>query len=165
MRTSLILAILMIVTTSSASADISTSAVFGDSMVLQREKPIHIWGWVEPEASVTVALAGNEVTATSDADGRFDVDLPKMEAGGPHELSIKSGGDTVQFSDALIGEVWLCSGQSNMQWAVQQSNDADLEALSADYPQIRLITVPQVGTQEPQKTFKGDWSACTPETV
>ena len=65
----------------------------------------------------------------------------------------------------LVGEVWICSGQSNMQWAVAQANDADLESLTAKYPEIRLISVPQVGTQEPQDDFKGQWEVCTPETV
>ena len=146
-------------------AEIRTSAVFGDSMVLQREKPIHVWGWTAPDHSVEVSLAGNRETAKSDANGRFDVSLPALEAGGPHTLTIQSGGETLAYEDVLIGEVWLCSGQSNMQWAVNQSNDADLESLSANYPEIRLITVPQTGTQEPQASFAGQWEACTPETV
>lgn len=146
-------------------AEIRTSAVFGDSMVLQREKPIHIWGWATPNQSVAVSLADHSVTATSDSSGRFDVQLPEMKAGGPHVVSIKCGAEERSFKDVLIGEVWLCSGQSNMQWAVNSANDPDLESLTAKYPNLRLITVPRVGTQEPQDSFEGQWQACTPETV
>ena len=87
-----------------------------------------------------------------------------MPAGGPHTMSIK-GKNTVTFEDVLVGEVWICSGQSNMQWAVGSSNDADLEIASAKYPDIRLITVPKSGTQEPQKDFRGQWRTCRPDTV
>lgn len=146
-------------------AEIRTSAVFGDSMVLQREKPIHVWGWAQPNQSVEVSLAGNAETGKSDADGRFDVKLPALPAGGPHSMTISSGDDSVTFKDVLVGEVWVCSGQSNMQWAVEQSNDADLEALTAKFPNLRLITVPRIGTQEAQTSFDGQWQACTPETV
>ncbi|WP_182865896.1 sialate O-acetylesterase [Rhodopirellula sp. JC639] len=146
-------------------AEIRTSAVFGDSMVLQREKPIHVWGWSAPDRSVQVSLAGHAVTVKSGSDGRFDAQLPALEAGGPHTMKIESDGETLSFGDVLIGEVWVCSGQSNMQWAVEQSNDADLEALAAKFPNLRLITVPRVGTQEPQNSFDGQWQSCTPETV
>src|SRR5262249_5749537 len=87
-----------------------------------------------------------------------------MPAGGPHSMSIK-GKNAIALDDVLVGEVWLCSGQSNMQWPLSVSNDADLEVASARYPNIRLITVPQVGTQEPQKDFRGRWQACGPNTV
>jgi sialate O-acetylesterase len=146
-------------------AEIQTSAVFGDGMVLQREKPIHVWGWSAPNSSVKVTLAGKQAQATSDQDGRFDVELPSLEAGGPHEMTIAAGDDTLKFEDILIGEVWVCSGQSNMQWPVSASNDSDLEALAADFPNIRLISVPQVGSQEAKNSFNGQWEKCTPETV
>jgi sialate O-acetylesterase len=87
-----------------------------------------------------------------------------MEYGGPHTLTVK-GKNTVTFNDVLIGEVWVCSGQSNMQWSVNQSNDPDLEKAAAKFPNIRLISVPQVGIQEPQWNFNGRWAPCTPETV
>ncbi|MCO8120391.1 sialate O-acetylesterase [Stieleria sp. TO1_6] len=165
MKTFLLATFAVVLAALPVQAEIRTSAVFGDSMVLQREKPIHVWGWADAGSEVKVTLAGNTETATSDADGRFDVKLPTMEAGGPHELSIQSGGETQTFKDVLIGEVWLCSGQSNMQWALGQANDADLESLAANNPNIRLITVPQVGTQELQTSFDGHWEACTPESV
>lgn len=165
MRQSLFAFTMLLVASSHCYAEIRTSAVFGDSMVLQRDKPIHVWGWTEPDRSVAVSIAGNRETVKSDGEGRFDAKLPALAAGGPHSMTIESGGETLAYNDVLIGEVWVCSGQSNMQWAVEQANDADLESLSANFPNLRLITVPRIGTQEPQVTFEGKWEACSPDSV
>ncbi len=147
-----------------AQAELQLSAVFGDHMVVQRDKPIHVWGWTKPGQAVSATLAGKSASGTADDGGRFDLQLPELPAGGPHELVVKAD-ETKQFTDVLVGEVWICSGQSNMQWNVKSANDPDLESLTAKYPNLRLITVPQVGTQEPQKSFQGQWEACTPESV
>ena len=114
-----------------------------------------------------VAIAGQakKVTQAGAPAAKWSVTLDPMPAGGPHSLSVSGKKDTVVFDDVLVGEVWLCSGQSNMEWPVSASNDGDLEALAARFPKIRLITVPRVGTQEPLSDFKGQWEACTPETV
>ena len=102
----LLFACLMLVAASPVClAEIRTSAVFGDSMVLQREKPIHVWGWTAPDRGVEVSLAGNAVTVKSDADGRFDAKLPALQAGGPHTMKISSDGETLTYDDVLIGEV------------------------------------------------------------
>ncbi len=150
--------------TSSCSAELSLSAIFGDSMVLQRDKPIHFWGTTTPGFEVTVTIGDQSAKAKSDKSGRFDVELAPMPAGGPHEVTIAAD-ETRILKDVLIGEVWLCSGQSNMQWAVASANDADLETLTANFPQLRLITVPNVGTQDPQSSFNGQWEACTPQSA
>ena len=147
-----------------ALAELRMSSIFGDSMVVQRDKPIHVWGWTTPGSEVTVQLADKSAAGKADASGRFDVDLDALPAGGPHELTIKAD-ESKTFQDVLVGEVWICSGQSNMAWPVASAYDPDLESLAAKYPNIRLISVPQVGTQEPQDDFQGQWTACTPETV
>lgn len=165
MRRFLFVGLMLVVAASDCFAEIRTSAIFGNSMVLQRDKPIHVWGWTDANQSVEVALAGNVETVKSDENGRFDASLPALQAGGPHKMTITSGDQTLSYQDVLIGEVWVCSGQSNMQWAVDQSNDADLESLSANFPNLRLITVPRVGTQEAQTSFDGRWESCTPESV
>jgi sialate O-acetylesterase len=103
-------------------------------------------------------------TARTDRDGKWSVTLDPMPAGGPHTLTIV-GKNTITIGDVLIGEVWICSGQSNMAWAVGQANDGDLETRAARHSRIRLISVPQVGTQEPQEDFKGKWEVCSPESV
>jgi sialate O-acetylesterase len=147
-----------------AVAELRLSPVFGDSMVVQRDKPIHVWGWSTAGSEVQVEMAGHSGSGKADADGRFDVTLDPLPAGGPHEMVITAD-ETKTFGDVLVGEVWICSGQSNMAFPVANSNDPDLESMSAHYPNIRLISVPQVGSQTPLNEFAGKWEACTPETV
>ena len=148
----------------STRADVKLPALFGDHMVLQQGQPIPIWGWADPGEEVRVTLGGDSRTVKADADGKWKVLLGKLSAGGPNKVEIQ-GNNSLTLNDVLIGEVWVCSGQSNMQWDVQHANDADLEIASAKYPNIRLITVPQIGTQEPQDDFEGKWEPCSPETV
>ncbi len=145
-------------------AELKLSPVFGDSMVVQRDKPIHVWGWTTPNRDVQVEMAGHTATAKSDEAGRFDVNLDPLPAGGPHQMVIQAD-ESKTFRDVLVGEVWVCSGQSNMAWTVSNANDPDLESLTAKYPNIRLISVPQTGSQEPLNDFDGKWEACTPESV
>lgn len=148
----------------SVSAELTMSSVFGDSMVLQRDQPIHVWGWTKPGQKVSVSVAGQIALGEANASGRFDVTLKALDAGGPHKMVIEAD-QTKTYSDVLVGEVWICSGQSNMAWPVSSANDPDLETMTAKFPNIRLLSVPQVGTQEVQNDFDGQWKACTPETV
>lgn len=147
-----------------ASADLKMASIFGDHMVVQRDHPIRVWGWTEPGTEVRVTMADDAATGTADDSGRFDVSLDPLPAGGPHEMVVEAD-ETETFEDVLVGEVWVCSGQSNMAWPVAQANDPDLESMTAKFPNIRLISVPRVGTQEPQDDFNGAWEACTPESV
>lgn len=143
---------------------VSLPAIFGDHMVLQRGQANPVWGKASPGETITVRIDGQEHRATVGKDGRWRVELDAMPAGGPHVLEV-SGRETLQFEDVLVGEVWLCSGQSNMQWAVSNSGEADLEIVSAGEPSIRLITVPNKGSQEPLDDFKGKWAVCSPDSV
>jgi sialate O-acetylesterase len=148
-----------------ARADVSLNNMFGDHMVLQQGIKNKVWGKADPGEQITVTLDPQTHSTTAAADGTWHVFLdPVAEYGGPHTLTVK-GKNTVAFNDVLIGEVWVCSGQSNMRWSVNQSDDPDLEKAAAKFPQIRLVSVPQVGTQEPQWNFNGKWQACSPETV
>ncbi|HEY2156516.1 MAG TPA: sialate O-acetylesterase [Isosphaeraceae bacterium] len=148
-----------------AHAEIKLPAIFGPHMVFQRHQKDKVWGTAEPGERVVVAIAGQEKATEAGPEGKWSVTLDPMPAGGPHSLTVSGKKDTVVFDDVLVGEVWICSGQSNMEWQVSNANDGDLESLAARYPKIRLISVPKVGTQEPQSDFKGKWEACTPETV
>jgi sialate O-acetylesterase len=148
-----------------AAADVSLNNMFGSHMVLQQGIKNKVWGKANPGEQVTVALAGQSHVTTAGPDGAWQLFLdPVKEYGGPHTLTV-TGKNTVTFNDVLIGEVWVCAGQSNMQWSINQSNDPDLEKAAAKFPGIRFISVPQVGTQEPQWNFNGTWQACSPETV
>ncbi len=155
---------LLLMMVGSAHAALKMPNIFGDHMVVQQKMPIKIWGWTKPGQSVTAEMSGQSVTVKAGDDGRFDVSLPMLEAGGPHQLKVKAD-ETLTFEDVLVGEVWVCSGQSNMQWSVNSSNDADLERLAAKFPSIRMINFPQVGTQEPVQTHDRQWQECNPETV
>ncbi|MEY4090449.1 MAG: hypothetical protein RJB55_2720, partial [Verrucomicrobiota bacterium] len=146
-------------------AELKLPAVIGDHMVLQRRQTNPIWGWDTPGAKVTVAFAGQTRTATAGADGRWTVKLAALEASAePRSMRI-SGSSTREVKDVLVGEVWMCSGQSNMQWSLSQAYNGDIEALASAFPNLRIISVPQVGTQELQKDFKGQWEAATPDNV
>jgi len=145
-------------------ADVKTPAIFGSHMVLQRDQKDRVWGWAEPGEEVTVKIADQSHATKAGADGSWQVMLDPITAGGPHVLSVQ-GKNTLKFDDVLVGEVWICSGQSNMQWPLAASKDADLELATAKYPNIRLITVPNLGTQEPQKDFRGAWQTCQPGTA
>jgi sialate O-acetylesterase len=149
---------------STATADVKLPAIFGSHMVLQRDQKDRVWGWAEPGEEITVQIAGQSKTAKAGPDGSWQVQLDPMPAGGPHTLTVQ-GKNTLKYDDVLVGEVWICSGQSNMQWPVGAAKDADLEIPAAKYPNLRLITVPNRGTQEPQTDFKGRWVPCRPDTV
>ena len=146
-------------------ADVRLPHVFGDHMVLQREMPIPVWGWADPGEEVTVSL-GDDNTATTKAcaDGAWRVDLAEMEAGGPYELTV-AGNNTITMTDVLVGEVWLGSGQSNMQWNVASSVNGPQEVAAADHPNIRLLLVPTVLSGVPQRDVNVSWQKCSPATV
>jgi sialate O-acetylesterase len=149
----------------SSQAELKLPAIIGDNMVLQQKHANPIWGWDTPGTKVTVSFAGQSKTSKAGPDGRWSVTLDPVPANAqPAKITIQ-GSSTRDLSDVLVGEVWLCSGQSNMQWTVSSSWDSDLEIATAKFPNIRLITVPQVGTQEPQSDFKGSWQPCSPATV
>lgn len=148
-----------------ARADVSLNNMFGDHMVLQQGIRNKVWGRAEPGETVTVTLAKQSHSTKAAGDGTWHVVLdPVVEYGGPHTLTVK-GRNTVTFSDVLIGEVWVCSGQSNMWWSVNRSKDPDIETATAKYPDIRFLSVPAVGTQTPQWNFSGAWQTCSPQTV
>jgi sialate O-acetylesterase len=161
----LLASLLLTAIASPAQADVSLNNMFGDHMVLQQGIKNKVWGKADPGEAITVTLGGQSHSTTAGADGMWHVFLdPVQEYGGPHTLTVK-GKNTITFNDVLIGEVWVCAGQSNMQWSVNNTNDADLEKAAAKFPNIRLISVPQVGTQEPQWNFNGKWATCSPDTV
>jgi sialate O-acetylesterase len=148
----------------SALGDVKVPAIFGSHMVFQRDQKDRVWGWADPGEEVTVKIAGQRHTTKAGADGAWHVMLDPMPHGGQHTLAIE-GKNVLRFDDVLVGEVWICSGQSNMQWPVAAATDSDLEIMTAKYPLIRLITVPNRGLQESQKDFHGQWQACMPGTV
>lgn len=165
-RIAILIAVTLSVLATGAHAELKLPSIVGNHMVLQRDLANPIWGWAEAGTDVTVNFAEKNYSAKADAEGRWVVKLDPIHES-PHALSmtITAGSDKIVLSNIVIGEVWVCSGQSNMQWPVSQSNDPDLEIATANFPNIRLITVPQVGTQELQDDFDGQWDICTPDVV
>ncbi|WP_240772824.1 sialate O-acetylesterase [Phragmitibacter flavus] len=148
-----------------AHAEVKLPAIFGDHMVLQRDMKLPVWGWAEAGEKVSVQLGdGKVVDAVTDAKGEWRVELHPVAAGGPFEMTVK-GANVVKVSDILVGEVWVCSGQSNMEWAVQSSLDPQKEIAAANFPAIRHIKVPLIAASTPQTDFKGTWQVCNPHTV
>ena len=123
-----------------------------------------MWGWAEAGEDVTVSLAGTQAATKAGADGKWLVKLQTPAAGGPHELVVK-GKNELKFKDVLVGEVWICSGQSNMEWTVGNSLNPQEEAKNAAYPQIRMFTVGKNPSEKPLDDVNGDWKVCNPQTV
>jgi sialate O-acetylesterase len=148
------------------------SPLFGDHAVLQRDRPVTVWGWADPGTAVTVALRGTGLPTSAAAaavagkDGRWQARLGPLPAGGPHVLEVAAGSRRSTSGDVLVGDVWLCSGQSNMEFPVSGAKDASAEKGAANWPQIRQLAVGRLIAGEPQPSLGATkWVVCTPETV
>ena len=151
------------------SAAVKLPGVIGDNMVLQRGQSLPIWGWAGPGDKITVSIAGQEVSAKAGPDGRWSVALAKLDAqpgNAPLEMTIQSSsGDVRKLRNILVGEVWVCSGQSNMAMGVSMVQKAQEEIAAAKYPQIRLLTVPMRMAPAPVADISAAWSECSPKTI
>jgi sialate O-acetylesterase len=148
-----------------ASANVTLPHVFGSHMVLQRDQAIPVWGWADPAEKVSVQIGDQPaVTTTTKKAGQWRVTLPKMSAGGPFTVTVV-GKNTITLDDVLVGEVWLCSGQSNMEMVVASCTNAQEEIAAANYPKIRHIKVPKLTASVPAQDFPGQWQVCSPETA
>ncbi|MBT7166132.1 MAG: 9-O-acetylesterase [Victivallales bacterium] len=153
-----------VLTIASAFADVSLPAIFGSHMVLQRGEVVPVWGFSEPNEKVAVEIGGQIRKTVADAAGKWRVDMPAMAPGTGHTMVIK-GFNTLTLEDVAVGEVWLCSGQSNMEMGIQMCLNPAAEIAAANYPDIRLIDVPKVTLPLPKADFVGSWVRCSPETV
>jgi sialate O-acetylesterase len=134
-----------------ARADVKLPPIFGNNMVLQRGMPVPVWGKANPGEEVTVAFLDQKQTTKAGADGNWLIKQNPLKEGGPHELVV-SGKNTVKLTNVLVGEVWVCSGQSNMAWALKSTENAETEIAAANFPSMRL-------------NGGGGWQAATPQTV
>lgn len=148
----------------SARADVKLPAVLSDQMVLQRDQPIRIWGWAEPGEAVSVVFRAAQKSTSADASGKWQVFLPPQKAGGPDELTI-SAKNRIVLQDVLVGEVWVASGQSNMEFRVNSLLDPAKVIAAANEPQIRLFKVPYRVAESPQDNTGGEWQPCSPASV
>ncbi|NOY80917.1 MAG: 9-O-acetylesterase [Kiritimatiellaeota bacterium] len=150
----------------STRAEVRLPVIFGDHAVLQRNEPVPVWGWADAGEPVRVQLNDEQpLTATADPQGNWRVTLPPHPAGGPHSLTV-TGKNTLKRSDLYFGEVWLCSGQSNMAFLARSALNFDKEQKAADFPGIRHITVPRQFSSMPTPDIPPcKWQVCSPETV
>jgi len=149
----------------SASANVTLPALLADHMVLQRGLPVHVWGMAAPRESITVTFRGQTKSATADDLGRWSTSLSPGEAGGPFQLSIVAT-NTITLNDVLVGDVWVASGQSNMEFQMAGLNKAQEEIAAANFPKIRLFHVKHKPADYPLENVEAKgWTACAPETV
>ena len=148
-----------------ATAQLRLPAIMSDHMIMQRNEKIRFWGWADKGARVTVALAGNTASAKAARDGRWSVQLPAVPAGGPYTVTVSSKKETITLDDVLVGEVWICSGQSNMEFMLRSINNADEEIRSATNGNIRSFDVQKDMARFPKDDLKGDWKICSPQTA
>jgi len=147
-----------------AVAEVTLSGVFGDHMVLQRDVPVAVWGRAENGAEVTVRLGDRPAVKTTATDGAWRVQLPATPAGGPFDLVVK-GGNEIRIADVLVGEVWLCAGQSNMEFPVKHADDVRGTKAAATDGLIRHLKVPVRTLSEPGAKLAAEWAVCRPDTV
>jgi len=152
--------------TPSAIADIELPKIISDQMILQRNRPVHLWGWADAGEQIAVKLAGNTASTTADAKGRWSLDLDALPAGGPHTLMLK-GKNSVTVNDIMIGEVWLCSGQSNMEFQVRQAETGAEEIEKADFENLRFFYVHRKTSPDPLDRVdpRCQWRPCNSEHV
>jgi sialate O-acetylesterase len=157
----------LIASVSSAYAEgLRLPAVIGDHMVLQRETPVAVWGWALAGQDVCVRFKGQEVNSRADSEGAWRVRLEPMDADAePAVMTVTCGDEALKIQDVLVGEVWLCSGQSNMEFRVERVNRAAEEIVAADWPQIRHIETPYLPSMQPMDDAEASWAVCSSQTV
>jgi len=160
----LVLFVTIMLVPATAQAAVKPHALFTEHMVLQQGRDVFVWGTADPGERVTVRIQNQEVAATAGDDGKWQVRLKPLTVGGPYELTI-AGTNSITLKDVLVGEVWVASGQSNMQWPVNRSADAEKNIAESANPQMRLFTVPRIATKDPQDNVDAAWQTCGPESV
>lgn len=159
---------LLLVLPSLHAADLKLAGIFADHAVLQRDIALPVWGWADPGAAVSVSFAGQNQTAAAGADGKWTVKLTPLKANSKgSDLMVKSGPQEKKITDVVVGEVWMCSGQSNMEWTVASSTNAQNEIKNANNPRIRHFKIPHVTSKTPETEVRtqGGWQATTSQTV
>ena len=151
-----------------AKTAFAVADMFGDHMVLQRNCRVPVWGKAAAGSEVTVELIGNQAqkaTAKADESGNWRVDLEPLNAGGPYQMQITAGQQTRQFSDVLVGEVWFCSGQSNMEWELWQTDGGEEAVAGAQDDMLRVYKVPHNATAVGASQARGPWEVAGPDAV
>jgi sialate O-acetylesterase len=156
---------LLLLAAGPAGAAVSLPAVLGEHMVVQRERPLHLWGQAEPGETVTTSFRGQSRSAVADELGRWSLHLPPSGAGGPFTLTV-SASNTIRLDDVWVGDVWVAAGQSNMEWPLEAAEGGPDEIRQADHPQVRFLRATRVTSRFPLADVETDgWKVCTPQTA
>jgi len=151
--------------TGNLPAEVKLPQVLGSNMVLQRNESVKVWGWADAREKVTVTFNGQKESVRTGKDGKWMITLDPMKAGGPFEMIIE-GKNRIKLDNILIGDVWICSGQSNMEFSVARTNNGDEEIANANYPEIRIFDVPRNLQLIPVDDIPpAEWHECSPETI
>ena len=166
MRRAVAVVAIVLVCVHSGFSEVRLPAVIGSDMVLQRDRPVPIWGWADAGEPVTLTLRDSaevveQVRTRADQDGNWQAELAPRPAGGPYSLTVNE----LELTGVMYGEVWLCSGQSNMEWPVLAADAAEMEIAAAYYPDIRLFHVPRLPAGSPSPDTTAHWQASSPETI
>lgn len=163
---SFLLSILFFVYVPQVSAAVTLPKIFTDNMVLQRNKPVEVWGWANKGDKITVLFNGQKLHAKTGKDGKWSVTLQPMTHGGPFEMTVQSKKENIVLKNILIGDVWLCSGQSNMEWIFRNTSDFSTDVTKSSNASIRLFTVQKdMSYTEEKELAGGQWLECNPQTV
>lgn len=146
-------------------AEVRLPHIFSDNMVIQQNKPIKVWGWADKNETVQVSFLKQVKKVKADKNGKWMVQLNSVSYGGPYTLEVKGKKNTISLNNILVGEVWLCSGQSNMEWSVLSVMNAEKEIAEANYPMIRSFNVKKDMSFSPKTDLDGSWNVCSPQTV
>lgn len=150
---------------SSVFADVKLPKVFSSNMVLQRDIPVQLWGWADRREHISIIFHGDTTHIKTDRKGKWSAELSSYPAGGPFEM-IVSGKNEIKLTNILLGDVWICSGQSNMEWPVHSTNNAEEEIANATFPRIRLFTVQKKISSKPLDDCESEgWMVCNPKTI
>ena len=161
----LLLATAALIWAASVRAEVRLPHLFSSHMVLQRDVPVEIWGWADKGESVQILFADQKIKTKADAQGRWSAKLPVRPAGGPYTLVVKGKKNTITLDDILMGDVWVCAGQSNMEWPLNMVNNAEAEVAAANHPNVRLFTVPHNPRSIKTEDIESEWKCCTPENA
>jgi sialate O-acetylesterase len=158
--------IILLLAMSSAQAQLKLSKVFADSMIIQRNQPIKIWGKAIPNQVVTVTFNEQKYTSKTSTDSSFICTLPEQKEGGPFQISVSSTDKTITLKDIYLGDIWVCGGQSNMEFRLNATANAKTEIPTANFPLIRQLYIPRFTSDLPIKEInKANWTVCTPKNA
>lgn len=161
----ILVSVLSLLALTTVSANIRLPKIFGDNMVLQRDHSIPVWGWADSREKITIKFNQQTKTVTTDKSGKWMINLDAVTAGGPYQMTI-SGKNNITIGNILVGDVWVCSGQSNMEFKLQGAQGGADEIKKANYPNIRQFEVRKAVASLPAEDVTGgDWKACDPATA